>query len=94
MNIISYDKIINSYNFYIGADTVLLNPYGYPGSVRFMAISRYNAFGEYISDVRAYSYMPDSLFKIKEWVGDVQQRVEELENVLHSDNYGWCHDDI
>ena len=82
MNIISYDKYMRDYRFYIGVNCVIPNTGGYPGSVKFLAISRYSQTGDCISSVRIYKYMPSSLFQIKEWVVDTKQNIISNENRL------------
>lgn len=82
MNIISYDKYMQGYRFYTGVNCVVPNIDGYPGSVKFLAFSRYSQTGDYISAVRIYKYMPDSLFQIKEWVGDTRQKIRDNEHRL------------
>lgn len=82
MNIISYDKYTQDYRFYTGVNCVVPNIGGYPGSVKFLAISRYSQTGDYISAVRIYKYMPDSLFQIKEWVSDTRQKIRDNEHRL------------
>lgn len=82
MNIISYDKYMGNYRFYTGVTCVIPNTDGYPGSVKFLAISRYSQTGDYISDVRIYKYMPNNLFQIKEWVGNTRQKIRDNEHRL------------
>ena len=80
MNMISCD-CLKAYRFYTDVSSVQPNP-GCPGSVKFMATSRYNHVGEYMSSVRIYAYMPNNLFKIKEWVGTVRQQIMNTEDRL------------
>lgn len=82
MNIISYDKYVRGDRFYTGVNCVVPNISGYPGSVKFLAISRYSQTGDYISNVRIYQYMPDNLFQIKEWVGNTRQKIIDDEHRL------------
>lgn len=82
MNIISYDKYMHDYRFYTGVTCVIPNTDGYPGSVKFLAISRYSQTGDYMSGVRIYKYMPNSLFQIKEWVGYTKQKIRDNEHRL------------
>ena len=78
MNIISYDKYMHDYRFYTGVKCVVPNIGGHPGSVKFLAISRYSQTGDYISNVRIYKYMPE----IKEWVGNTRQKIRDNEHRL------------
>lgn len=82
MNIISYDKYMQDYRFYTGVNCVIPNIGGYPGSVKFLATSRYSQTGDYMSAVRIYKYMPNNLFQIKEWVGNTRQKIIDNEHRL------------
>ena len=82
MNIISYDKYMGNYRFYTGVTCVIPNIGGYPGSVKFLAISTYSQTGDYMSNVRIYKYMPSNLFQIKEWVGNTRQKIRDNEHRL------------
>lgn len=80
MNIISCD-VLKAYRFYTGVDSIQINP-SYPESVKFMAISRYNHMCDYMSGSRVYTYLPSSLFKIKEYIGYTKQKIRDNEHRL------------
>lgn len=81
MNIISCD-VLKAYRFYTRVNSIQPNP-GCPGSVKFIAQSRYNHVGDYMSDVCSYTYMPNNLLKIKEWIGNTKRQIDNTENRLY-----------